>query len=869
MKDDHCFKFSGIIIAHHSCNGDCGLKYLLEKQHIEPTELLATNPLSHFDQVTSRSLASKKVVAFKPGSYYCTGHFFEDIFHFFYNQRNPPGLYRFKNVAKQQTSKETPNNDDFLLRIDLAGPTIQFSGKTPLDHDQLFCSANVFQVPHHAIRPKLSQSILRGFPDQKHIENAAKLLALYQNKDLLSAEIDQLAPHHALYKKASGFHAYMFTKETKDSHNESKFEKGFRKMFLTHERLANDPDDCYTIDNPQVAWYYNDGMKIFSNETRETVEQERKKQLKMILYLCECVEWAYFYQKIDADLYFVSGGLRSMPITLQVLIGIMIAHRKKKQRCRIVLTNNAVVKEIRQCFPKVVRDFVSSNTDFWYLNDFNYNMPIQVKHHAFFTIDSYHKPHALKCSMTKADLESPKVVCNTAEPRDIHAEGMKNLHLNDIRTEEDFVITSISSFKMRIAFRSSTQKLKVRAGKESYLLGQYLKLIGHPTPYELIAAECVLECVVGSILVGQLKNSSYNNFGLTDLDPKLLEKIFSTKVKGQSEFTLNATKTAASSAIIYLHNFAASVANKLVNVCNARFIIHNAKCSNMSFKFESSLMKEPIDLRKHSYTSSIGCIGVTLAEYIAFYDPKQAFWPYAKHQAVGKVLNITLGKQEAIAVLQNIPLFLSFTLTTCTVKHYLSYYSFDENSILQEACIHMEPPEHLSLCDGIEIQVSSLSMHILPKNEVNERGVQIQGTGLIKGIPVQLKQSSLHIPNALEIIFSDKFTLRAMFDLLGFTDSSMIDYCLLNEHLEDDKQYNIMLHCSHTIPGSVFPELELYFQSRIDIWQALLPQSMVGCKVSQTYVTVHSFNSSKPIQMNRAKLAVCLNYMPSPTRYSV
>ena len=777
------------------------------------TKVLSYTWYSHFSY--SGKLLHDAQIEYNPDSVLCTQSFFEKNFKFFYNRGKPPRLYDLPNtqtngnVENQGTMQSTPLKDSpLMLRIEANDFTVQFTGKIARINDQMFCNANIFQVPHHTCNtPTLSRADLKRFPDERHIENAATLLALHHCKDLLAAEIDKLAKNHVLHKKSIAFQAYFFGKETKDSHNENKFEKGFRKMFLTHDRLANDPDDCFTIDNPQLSWYHNDSGKVFSNETRNAIEQERKNQLKMILYICGCVKWAYFYQNINADLYFASTGPEcTEPNVFQVLIGIAIACRKKKAKCRIAITTIAAFMSISQFFTKSLRDYISSGTEIWYLNNFDCNKPINVRQHPFFTISSSVQLDAkLKY---KKPMDSPKVIYNPLNSMDTRFDGMTALCLSEIRTNQDFNVTSLSSMKMNLFLNSPTQKFKLHEDKRRYLLGQYLNFIGHPNPYGLITAEEVLQSVVGSVVVSQLKNLREADI-LQHLNSEIIIALLSSKVKGQSEFTLNSTQTAATAAFVNVRNCSAKIADNTIIICNLRFIVRNAKTSKMTLTLESSLTREPINLLQ-CLQRNTGCVGITLAEHVVSYDPKGFFWPSARQQTFGKILTIILGKFEALTILQGIPMFLSHVIASCNVKHYLSYYNFDEKSILLEACIHIHPPEKsITFFCNIELHLlSSVSIHIIPKRETHEMSIQIEGIGIVNGQHVMLKYSNSVIPSHVEIAFANKYLPLDMFNHLG--ENSPPDYCLSS--FQENEKYYTKLICSQTTPGIKQLEILLSFQ---------------------------------------------------------
>lgn len=216
---------------------------------------------------------------------------------------------------------------------------------------------------------------------------------------------------HPSYDEAAAFRFYFATRGgSKDKNDEDKFEKGFKKMLLTHMRLANDPDDCYLIDNAQVSWYYNEACmfkdEVFTKATVKAVKDERHSQFKKISYLCECIEWAWYYQNIQSKLYVVSAGSEQSHLTAQIVIGIMIACKWHGIKCKLALTNNECLKEIAEVIPKVVRDYVDSNTEIWYLNNFDgfNNFPGSQP---FFTVDPCYKQNMKLETFSRKSLSVP------------------------------------------------------------------------------------------------------------------------------------------------------------------------------------------------------------------------------------------------------------------------------------------------------------------------------------------------------------------------------------------------------------------------------------------------------------------------------
>ena len=72
-------------------------------------------------------------------------------------------------------------------------------------------SFSVFQVPHHKKlqKPKLTAEVYSCFPNQELIENAVKLMALYNYSHILGAEINLLDDKHPLYRTSKSFNSFL------------------------------------------------------------------------------------------------------------------------------------------------------------------------------------------------------------------------------------------------------------------------------------------------------------------------------------------------------------------------------------------------------------------------------------------------------------------------------------------------------------------------------------------------------------------------------------------------------------------------------------------------------------------------------------
>ena len=111
------------------------------------------------------------------------------------------------------------NHNDF--------PQIFLSDNMPVDQMILReYSFSVFQVPHHKQKPKLTAEIHSCFPNQELIENASKLMALYNYRHILGAEINLLDDKHPLHETAKSYYMKKnqalkinLKKICKDTHN--------------------------------------------------------------------------------------------------------------------------------------------------------------------------------------------------------------------------------------------------------------------------------------------------------------------------------------------------------------------------------------------------------------------------------------------------------------------------------------------------------------------------------------------------------------------------------------------------------------------------------------------------------------------------
>ena len=666
---------------------------------------------------------------------------------------------------------------------------IFLSGNVPVDPMILKeYSFSVFQVPHHRQRPKLTVEIYKCFPNQKIAENAARLMALYHYRHILNAEFDLLDDNNLFYEKTKSFKSYFM--QEKD-----KFEKGFIKLFLTHTYSPNDPDViCYAIDNPQISWYEKSGREIFSDKVTKAIEEERKRQLDQIAFIYECVEWAYYYREISAELYLVSAGDDYNKIALQAIIGIMIACEWKNISCKFAFTNSGWLNYLGGLMPRVVREYITTNAQLQicFLNNV-YGIDGRLSGKPFFTINI--------CNGSNAkvdDIDGP-IINIDAVSRTVEVRGMNVFKLEDIRNEEDHRnIGSRISASLKVTLSRHPLEHSDMITDECFLT-PYLEYIGYPNPSKPIQMKNVMKCVIGDLLVSQLMNLHKGPSEYFEIIPELLK----CKTKGISKFVLNFTKTASVSAnvIVYIsNNTSLEVSNKkLLNAC---FEISNAKTSNLKITLHLTFEEKNVPpLSLEEYLNLDGSIGSSLAEYIAAMSSFNSFWNSIKPLTVGETFYVLFKEDYVVSIFKSIPLFLSAKVSQYSIKHYLSYVKLNDENEIEEAHLYtnINSPDIFEN-ENIKFDIKFLSIHLFPFHSALENSVQVKGKGLINGYKVEFSTClSSCLPQNLDVKFNDLFTIDKAFNILNLqADHSAVEQCVKHKESNSYNMHLIFSQCSIT-----------------------------------------------------------------------
>ena len=836
-KQKH-FRITGIIISH--VYKRFGLQHFIDNYDFASFSLFTTNNIKEHQLDTGEQV--------KFGAFICLNNISNTPFCLLCSSSYPITQYKIEkctNDIKKALSEDVFEKLDkslpIVMQISGYPQNIFLSGNVPVDpmilNQYLF---SVFQVPHHMQKPKLTAKVHICFPSQETMENAAKLMALYNYRHILGAEINLLDDEHPLYETAKSFKSYFMKKE---SSSENKFEKGFVKMLITHERSPNDPDDCYKMDNPQILWYEieRSNGEVFSEKAIKAVEEERKRQLDQILFICECVEWAYYYKEISAVIYTVSAGDNYNKIALQAIIGIMIACKRKKIPCRFAFTNSGWLKYMGGLMPKIVRDYVTDNTKIWFLNDVR-DPDTGLASKSFFTVNVN--------STSPAEDDSNENQCavitvDTASK--VEVKGMNVFNLESIRNEEDYRYTeSYASVPLNITIAKYQCALEHSntITKNKYVLGQYLQYIGYPNFVEPIQVKRVMECVIGELLVSQMINFQKDHLEYFEVIPELL----SCKTGGQSNFALNNTKTGAIAAtvIVYLKDSPIALSGKKLK--SASFKVTNAKAHDLkivlhllfmdnSSPFQFDLVKDlDLDVRRS--------IGITLEEFVTMTGTA---WNSIKHLTVEKILHVLFKENFIIFIAKNIPLFIYTKLNVCNIKYYLSYIRLGEENKIVEAHIHtMEAPTHKSKnstgifeSGSIVFDIESLSLHLILENSV-----QIEGRGKINGHEVEFSTCpSSYLPQDLDVKFSDSFTIQKTINTLNLkVDYSAIEQHIESKHLNDYDDIHLVF--SQVISHSAMLKLMFLMIRNDSISSECSIPSQLSDFVKAKYYTVLHFPSS-------------------------
>ena len=779
-----------------------GLQHLLEDYNFASFDLLTNSP----NHLGGNELDVDKHTKFGSNSYMeCV---FETPFRLLYSSAHPLTEHKIEKQINLFKEKDLLENafEKFkkpcILQINNANGEIDFpqiflNGNTPVDQMVLKeYTFFVFQIPHHKQRPKLATKIHNSFPSQELKENAAKLMALYNYRHTLGALINSLEDSHPLHEKAKSFNSYFMKKE---SGFENKFEKGFIKLFLTHTRLPNDPDDCYVMDNPQISLYEKCGGELFSDTVMKAIEEERKRQLDQIAFISECVEWAYYYKEISAQLYVVSAGDDYNKIALQAIIGIMIACKWKSISCQFAFTNSGWLNYLGGLMPRILREYVATNTQIWFLNDVC-GAKGRLKDKPFFTVDLCSRSDAEDEDDSDKD-QHPKIKVAISS-RTVEVRGMSVFKLEDIRNEEDHRnIGSRVSASLKVTLSRHPLKHNNRITDKCYL-AHYLEYIGHPNPSKPTNIENVMKCVIGDLLVLQMMGLHKGPSEYLEIIPELLK----CKTKGTSEFVLNFTKTASVSAnvIVYIsNNISLEISNK--KLLNARFKVINAKTTSLKITMHLTFAEKYVSIDLVEHLNLDGSIGITLAEYIANYNYTGIVWKPAKCLSLVEALHVLFKEDYVVSILKSIPLGFSVKVSPCKIQHYLSYIKLDDENRIEEAHIHMESPGPVANED-VCLEIKLISLHLYPARAVIENSVQLKGMGLINGFKVEFNTClSSYLSQDVDVKFCDSLATERAFDILNLK----INESVIKQHLKDKIINNFTTHLifSQTVPHSMATEV--------------------------------------------------------------
>ena len=413
-NDKHLVKkVDGVVISHPHFDHYAGLNFLAKHlpECLKHTKLVVT---ANFDPVKLLRNASCELGDITlPESHLqfnteVSDLFFgsEDLFHFYFHKKLPPQLYHITlagpkeakdeknehdtNVStplcptgssginpKKKSEKYTasdwsceklnPNESSIILKLRPLCtpdyPSVLLTGDAPA-HRVLEAAGerlSVFQVPHHGSRFHLPRTIVDKL---QWVDHLALLLALSHRHQSLVPHIEALHKNHALKKPAEAFKTYV-----------SQIGKTLSQHLM--ETLINPLftlDNCFPKGSIQVEWY-NQHHGIFPRSVIEEVEEEKKKQKRNLTFFKDSLGWAHFYLKVRADLYVVSAGKPFHHPHPEVVTGIIIACKWRKDKCNLAFTNDANLKDFVLSFPSEVRKVASESTQIWYLSTFNSSSP--------------------------------------------------------------------------------------------------------------------------------------------------------------------------------------------------------------------------------------------------------------------------------------------------------------------------------------------------------------------------------------------------------------------------------------------------------------------------------------------------------------
>lgn len=786
-----------------------------------------------------------------------------------------------KNSSKEMDNKSASQSNILLqIKPSLSAhyPSVLVTGDTPVTRiakiDNIDSeSQSVFMVPYQGSKEYLSllpEDTRKQLSLPGSLRSAALHLALYHRRETFSASVDELKESKLKENGKSFVHYYLHTCNP---------EVDLAMMLQSPEAKVS---SIFQSENFQLNWYRENKQKVFSQLVKAVTEEEGK-QLRRITFLRDSLAWAHFYKHIRAEVYVMSARDLKEELRLEILNGIIIANVWRGTRCCIVITDSlpcslgeVIQRDVRKfAFPEDGNS-AEPNCRIGFLDK---NSPSSARSVPFFTINpwSQTQKHVSNYHTISVNTVSHLVSGLGQEPR-----------MNLIKDELDIkALISTRVSNMLISNISHSQRPSLNSGAHSNdlkPLETYLKLIGYKVTYASYDLDYVLDCLIGPMMVDQLRNITSKDIPeLMGIIPILLKQ----KTVGNSWFKLTPTETSASEAVIDVFISRKSpllFGNNTIK--SATFHVKKARTMSVEITLKVNT-SSPFKVSK--YLEPRGSCGTTVADYVYGICCKEDAWlPAKKHLTVGEVLHVFLHEERAFAALQSLPLFLSFPLSKCKINHYLTTILVDSTRSLQEAHIYVCTPfqlspifiNHTKFC----IRIESLAMHLFPLCDIDKHMIQIDGNCSVDGI--QMKFTCCSSPDSqkhVRFFFANALPAKEVFKLFGISvPPASLSHPTCNSSLENTLTYEGGFVLSQLFGSTIESSLtSLFFGVELCSFDQMLPPELNRIQNAKICTTVHfptgtpkvgfevSFTSKIKVSGSpETELECCLSVSPSLTNSS-
>ena len=656
--------------------------------------------------------------------------------------------------------------NNILLNIKPADyPSILVTGNTPIAQiakinnigDEIF---SVFVVPHQESKECLSllpEDTKKLLMNSVSLSDAALHLALYHRRESFQSGVDGLKGKRIEENGKSFLHYYR---------NVCKPEAELAAMLQNPEAKVS---SFLVSNNAQLDWYKKH-QRVFTASVNTAVLEEKGKQQKSIAFFRDSLAWAYCYSHIRAEVYVISAADLSRESCMEVVNGIIIANIWRKTKCCIVITDS-LPHSLDEVIQRDVRKLAfadESSAPIIRVGFLDKHSPNSARSTPFFTINPWSQAqrHVSKYHTVSVDTSRHTV------------SGLGDEHLMHLIKDDLDIKEEISTKNSNMIISHITHSHRPsNSGKrekemESRRLETYLKLIGHKVTYTSYGMDDVLSCLIGPLLVLQLKDIASKD--VPDV-LKIIPDLLNQKASGNSRFVLSATELSASKAEIdvFISKSRPVQVQHVGLVKSATFSVKNARTMSVDITLKANINSKSVTVNISKHLDVKGSCGKTVADHIYSICSKEDAWIHAKDLTVGEVLHVFLGEEKAVLAIQSLPLFLSFPLSKCKINHYLTTVLVDSSRTLQEAHIHVNQfklsPVLINKCK-LDIRMDSLTMHLFPLLDADKHMIQIEGKCFVTTLSIPMTftcSSSLDSQKNVTFFIADTLPATKAFELFG------------------------------------------------------------------------------------------------------